>query len=80
MSHLLIRSVLFFFVTVSISRADILTLSSGETLDVSIVDQNDTSVHVVLCTCAVNRRQLASLQLMQTLNQDHLRTQVLVLF
>jgi hypothetical protein len=33
-----------FFVAVSISRADVFTLSSGETLEVSIVDQNDSVV------------------------------------
>jgi len=33
-----------FFVAVSISRADIFTLSSDETLEVSIVDQNDSVV------------------------------------
>ena len=47
MSYLIIRSCLILFVTVSVSRADILTLLSGETLEVSIVESTDKSVHVV---------------------------------
>ncbi len=47
MSQLLIRNVLFIFITVTTTRADILTLSNGETLEVLIIDKNDTSVHVV---------------------------------
>lgn len=47
MSHKLICSVLFLFITVSSSWADILTLSNGETLDVSIVDRTSKSVHVI---------------------------------